>query len=334
MQPPIHRNPLVSVIMPTYNRGDKISVAIDSVLAQTYQPLELIVVDDGSVDNTAEFISNKYPSVQYVLIPHAGQSAARNKGLSVASGAIVASLDSDDQWAPDFLDTCVPELESRQLDFVFTNWIQQYPGGVNKDFLSFDPELKNYIRHPGATWETMDAADLRALYLRACPSPSSAAVMRKSSIVAGWNEKIRIADDWCMFFDMVMAKPCTAAFTLDVHWNKFLNANNIYDGRTRSELLELFHIQDTQEFMRRFGSRLSPKEFSVLTKRCTRGFVELAKHHLIKGFHVSKSAALIARAFKLHAGDTLLAIPDVLFFGIQRRVKDRIAALKKRSPNL
>lgn len=83
--------PLVSVIIPTYNRAGKLPVAINSLLNQTYLNVQPIIVDDGSEDNTAELIK-KYPQIEYVLQEHAGQAAARNNGLRHAKGTIIASF--------------------------------------------------------------------------------------------------------------------------------------------------------------------------------------------------------------------------------------------------
>lgn len=312
---------LVSVIIPTYNRIKKIGVAIESVLNQTYPNIQLIVSDDGSTDGTEDFIRNKYPQIDYILGAHGGQASARNNGLSVTRGAIVASLDSDDQWEPDFLECCVDKLEQDNLDFVFANWYQQDPDGSYSDFLQRDIYLRPYIRETGK-WHHIYPGELRDLYLKACPSPSSSAVLRKSSIASGWSDRIRVGDDWCMYLDMILAKNCNAAFTMDKMWHKDTNAENVYDGRKRSELLELFYIADTMEFMRRFASTLTQHEMAYLNRRVTRGMVELAKHHLIRNFNVAESARLMGRAARMGLWDTVVSIPDVVFFGMDRHFKD------------
>jgi glycosyltransferase involved in cell wall biosynthesis len=93
--------PLVSVILPTYNRANTISRAIDSVLNQTYSNLELIVIDDGSTDNTGD-IMNEYlkedPRISYVKQEHLGANYARNYGIKLAKGQYIAFQDSDDEW--------------------------------------------------------------------------------------------------------------------------------------------------------------------------------------------------------------------------------------------
>ena len=91
---------LVSVLIPTYNRAYIICGAIDSVLAQTYKNFEVIVVDDGSTDNTRELLARYGDAVRYIYQPNAGLAAARNTGLAAARGEFVALQDSDDLWLP------------------------------------------------------------------------------------------------------------------------------------------------------------------------------------------------------------------------------------------
>jgi glycosyltransferase involved in cell wall biosynthesis len=92
---------LVSVVVPTYNRAHVVGLAIDSILAQSYDRLEVIVIDDGSQDNTLAVVA-KYddPRVRYFRTENGGMSAARNRGLAQARGEFIAFLDSDDTWFP------------------------------------------------------------------------------------------------------------------------------------------------------------------------------------------------------------------------------------------
>ena len=90
--------PHVSVVIPTYNRAHVVGEAIDSVLSQTYDNLELIVVDDGSQDGTREFVASYGAQLTYLHQVHRGVSAARNRGIERARGHYLAFLDSDDLW--------------------------------------------------------------------------------------------------------------------------------------------------------------------------------------------------------------------------------------------
>ena len=97
------RMPTVSVVIPTYQRRILVEDAVRSVLAQTYRDFELIVVDDGSADGTGEALAALGSDLRYHWQPNRGVAAARNAGVGLARGSIVAFLDSDDRWFPDHL---------------------------------------------------------------------------------------------------------------------------------------------------------------------------------------------------------------------------------------
>ena len=108
-----HDHPLVSVIIPTHDRHALLMEAIDSVRAQTYAPIELIVVDDGSTDGTSEQLSGE-PGVRLLRIDHTGcPGAVRNAGVAIATGDHLAFLDSDDLWMPDKLAAQMELLRGR-----------------------------------------------------------------------------------------------------------------------------------------------------------------------------------------------------------------------------
>jgi glycosyltransferase involved in cell wall biosynthesis len=103
----------VSVIIPTYNRGWIIKESIDSVFSQTFDAYELIVVDDGSDDNTSEILDSYGNKLRIIRQTNQGVSAARNRGIIASSGEFIALLDSDDLWLPEKLD--------RQMSFFRNN---------------------------------------------------------------------------------------------------------------------------------------------------------------------------------------------------------------------
>lgn len=94
------KNPLVSIIIPTYNRAWALKAAIDSVLAQDYPAIELIVIDDGSTDGTADLLKQYKGRLTVISQANGGVSAARNAGIRKCRGEFVALLDSDDEWRP------------------------------------------------------------------------------------------------------------------------------------------------------------------------------------------------------------------------------------------
>jgi glycosyltransferase involved in cell wall biosynthesis len=111
--------PLVSVIMPAYNAAENIGEALGSVLAQDWQPLEVVVVDDGSTDETGEIVRS-FSDVVYVRQENQGPSAARNAAAAASSGAFIANFDSDDLLPPTRIGAQVRHLIAhRELGAVF-----------------------------------------------------------------------------------------------------------------------------------------------------------------------------------------------------------------------
>lgn len=101
-----------SIVIPCYNQADLLPEAIESALAQTFPPLEVIVVDDGSPDDVASVVA-RYPGVRYLRQDNAGLSAARNAGVSAALGDFICCLDADDRLHPDFLDRTLRVADDR-----------------------------------------------------------------------------------------------------------------------------------------------------------------------------------------------------------------------------
>jgi glycosyltransferase involved in cell wall biosynthesis len=120
-----------SVVIPAYNTADTLGEAIDSVLAQTRQDFEIIVVDDGSSDDTAAVAEGFGDRrIRVYRQENAGPSAARNRGIAEALGEYVSSLDSDDLWLPDYLAEMGRALEENpRADFAYTHaWILDAAG--------------------------------------------------------------------------------------------------------------------------------------------------------------------------------------------------------------
>lgn len=106
----------ISVVVPTFNRAHTFPRALDSILCQSLPATEIIVVDDGSQDDTADLIRHRYPQVRYLWQPNGGVSSSRNRGIGASGGDWIAFLDSDDAWFPDKLmaQCCCPARASGQ----------------------------------------------------------------------------------------------------------------------------------------------------------------------------------------------------------------------------
>jgi glycosyltransferase involved in cell wall biosynthesis len=122
--------PLVSVVLPTHNRAPWVGRAVESVLAQSHRPTELIVVDDGSTDETAAVLKRFGPRITVLTQPRSGAYAARNLGVRHASGELVAFIDSDDAWYPDRLAAQLPLMDRAEVGLVFGDAVHIGPAAA------------------------------------------------------------------------------------------------------------------------------------------------------------------------------------------------------------
>lgn len=121
----------VSVIIPTYNRSKLLIAAVDSVLAQTYQDLEVIIVDDGSTDDTEQQIRRYSDKVIYIKQRNAGVNVARNHAISISNSEYIALLDNDDLWLDFKLELQVTLLDRhRDVGFVFSDFMIRKESGA------------------------------------------------------------------------------------------------------------------------------------------------------------------------------------------------------------
>jgi glycosyltransferase involved in cell wall biosynthesis len=146
-------NPLVSVIIPVYNGEKYLGEAVQSVLEQDYRPLEIIVVDDGSTDRSAE-IASSYAEVRYFHQENQGVSAARNAAIAMAMGEFLAFLDADDRWTPNKLSVQIGyHLAHPDIGYTITHQrIQLEPGAPVQ--AAFKRELLE-TDHPGYVPSTL-----------------------------------------------------------------------------------------------------------------------------------------------------------------------------------
>ena len=185
--------PTVSIIIPTYNREHLLSRAIQSVLNQTYQDFELIIVDDGSTDDTGEVVKNfNCEIIKYIRHDkNRGLAAARNTGIRIARGDYIAFQDSDDEWMPEKLEKQIRAFEtaSPAVGIVYTGRYRI----IN--------DKKDYA--PPAKWTPRDG-DLSCSLLKACwVSPPTTLVKRECFKRIGMlNEQFPALEDWELFLRM------------------------------------------------------------------------------------------------------------------------------------
>lgn len=137
-------SPLVSIIIPTYNSSKFIEGAIESAINQTYKNIEIIVIDDGSTDNTLELLK-KYKNIHVITQTNKGVAAARNAGIEIASGDYIAILDSDDRWMKNRLEIMIPLIEKSKCDLIISNY---YYVDENRNKISLSPVLSEKYSIP------------------------------------------------------------------------------------------------------------------------------------------------------------------------------------------
>lgn len=183
--------PAISVLMPCHNCAAHVEEALQSVLAQTFDDWELIVVDDGSRDDSAARIAAcEDPRIRLIRQDNAGVSAARNRAIAAARGARLAFLDADDWWAPTLLERLSATLDE-QPDAVaaYCGWQNVgLPGGAGEPYVPPDYE----------------AGDRDAHLLKACPWPIHAVLTSAEAVreAGGFDEALATSEDYALWLEV------------------------------------------------------------------------------------------------------------------------------------
>lgn len=190
--------PLVSVVLPTYNRAGLLARSIGSVLAQSVRDLELVVVDDGSRDNTRDVVAAfGDPRIRYVHRSNGGVAAARNTGVSAARGKYLAFQDSDDEWLLDKLERQLATLESTDGSAMCVCGMMRIMGSRR-----IGQRIFSYPRAP-SDWKS--GLDHRRVIRSAVAYTQSWLVPRQSVLdVGGFREDLSIWDDWELLIRLSM----------------------------------------------------------------------------------------------------------------------------------
>ncbi len=187
--------PIVTAVIPTFNMGLYVGDAIRSVLGQTLRDVEVIVVDDGSTDDTRDVVTSFGTQVQYYYQPNAGQGAARNLAIRASKGKYVAFLDADDIWLPEKLRRQVELLERLpEVGLTGCGYSVRDEGGTTVLFEVVRPDFPSH-------------RTLRRM-LSICqllPGSGSGVMVRRSCFdaVGLFDETLRIAQDWDMWVRLV-----------------------------------------------------------------------------------------------------------------------------------
>ncbi|MFI5250964.1 MAG: glycosyltransferase family 2 protein [Bacteroidota bacterium] len=187
--------PLVSVLLPTYNRSHLVCRAIDSALNQTYPRIEIIVVDDGSTDATREVLTKYGDRIRYHHQQNAGLSTSRNTAIKHSRGDFLALLDDDDEWRPSKIQKQVERfLSNPELGFTYTRGVRLRPDGSTEDAITANKLPKN---------------DLVSLFRYQNTIPASSVMIRHSVLekTGVFNSKLLSIEDYDLWLRIAAGAP-------------------------------------------------------------------------------------------------------------------------------
>jgi glycosyltransferase involved in cell wall biosynthesis len=236
------KRPRVSVIVPAYNAEPYIRETLDSILAQTYPDVELIVVDDGSIDGTRECILSYGDRVKYVYEENSGGcSKPRNEGIKVASGELLVFIDADDVMVPHRLASQVRFLlQHPHVALVFSNYQDFDRRGVDPvDHFSTCPLLSEMLKAlpAGATGLVLDSQDSTEMLLTENFGSSSPMVRREVVEVVGvFDESLKPSEDYDFQYRVASRYPI--GLIAEVGWHK-----RIHEASMSSNHLNILHYK-------------------------------------------------------------------------------------------
>ncbi len=263
---------LVSVVITCYNYGKYLSGCLESVLAQTYRNIEIIVVNDGSTDITEEVI-NKYlpdPRIRYVKQENSGQARAKNVGIKNSSGEFIAFLDADDIWRKDKLEKQMPYFSNSSVGVVYS--IAKYIDENGSPF-AYTLESKYLRPQSGSVTEN--------LYLDNF-IPFSSAVVRSKCFEEGYlfDESIKMGIDWDLWLRI------SVNYMFELVDEPLLNYRIGHSGQMSKNLEERQRCSDRimQEFLEKHPGILSDRvvKRALSYTHCNRGYY-------FRGINMAKS---------------------------------------------
>jgi glycosyltransferase involved in cell wall biosynthesis len=215
---------LVSVIIPAYNRALIIGRAIESALSQTHPPAEIIVVDDGSEDQTQEIVRT-FPGVRYIRQANTGAAQARNNGVELAGCDYVAFLDSDDLWVHQKLEMQMELIEHLKVPILGSR--KRYVHERSRLSLDVDPRGQglhyiNFQRQLKRTWLSPSTVICHKGYFQS---------------FGGFDNRLRIAEDWDLWLRIAFQEPIPRMDMVSTY--AFLTKDSLTENRLTKYLFDL-----------------------------------------------------------------------------------------------
>ncbi|AKB67311.1 glycosyltransferase family 2 protein [Methanosarcina mazei] len=265
------QNPKVSVVIPTYNRAHLLPRAIQSVLDQTYQDLEIIIVDDGSRDNTERVIKNfKDERIRYIQHnQNKGASAARNTGIRESRGKYIAFQDSDDEWFSNKLEKQIEAFADAPPEV----------GIVYSGFYRIEADRKLYLPSDQLS---LKEGNIHNELLKGNFVGTPTVLMKKECFrnQRYFNESLPALEDWELWIELskyytfrYIKKPLLCSYSTPNSIN--LNENNMLKAH---EIILLTHLDDFSKNKK----NLSEHYYDIGTGLCSIGNFNNGKNYLIK----------------------------------------------------
>lgn len=251
--------PLVSVIIRTYNRRNTIQRAIDSARAQTFTDREILVIDDGSTDDTEELLRPQ-TDLRYHRQPNSGIVGARKTGVELARGKYVALLDSDDTWAAGYLERMMTALLAQDAGIVFCDLIRVVEG-TNETlpgFCASSATLRPMLARGGT--HSLSPEQLRQVFIESMPTPSSAMILLRENCNCEWPGPVHVTDDWFMALEVIFAARPKGVFLAEAPVTKRISEDGVYESHAKGESFRQWFYADRELALRYFGRHLSPAE--------------------------------------------------------------------------
>ena len=276
--------PLVSVVIPTYNCAQFLPETLRSILSQTFRDFEIIVMDDGSTDNTEQVVTGfQSDKIRYFKLPNSGgPSRPRNRGIELSVGKYVSLCDSDDVMFPEKLAEAIPFLEQEaNLGFVFTNMILSHEDGTPFPDLFLDT-YEGFWKLPkkkvGERWFSIKRQDAYDALFYEMYIGISGVVARKQVLlsVGGFDETLSPGADWDIFFRITREYDIGYVDIIG-HLYRQSNTNMTSKGA------KLMGPDQIKALRKQLGERLAEHTRKQAYRRIAQVLIDIGYHHQICG---------------------------------------------------
>ena len=284
-------NPLISIIIPTFNRENLIVDALETCLNQTYRPLEVIVIDDGSSDNTKSvvntwFIQNNTPRFSGKLISQSnkGGNAARNRGIKASSGEFIAFLDSDDTWDPLKI--------SKQYEILIDN---KTIGGVYCGLREIEIKSGKILNDKKRSFK--EGFILSDLLIKDVTAPTSTYLIRKKVFdeVGQFDEKLQARQDWDMWIRL------STKYEIRAVKENLIDLRHHEGPRTASNPFK--EINAYQSIRAKYKYLLEQQSMSIQKEAKANYYKRLGRVHFHHNISTTKALGFYLKALSIYPKD-------------------------------